>query len=201
MKVPTDISEETFTSAELCGAAGCKEVTFRAWRRRNPPDNLFPRTFGVAHGGRDQNLWSVWDILVVRLIVVLTGHGIPASDAIWAAQGAGVRAELLVVAEGLKSRRLLGISMAPKPGDPEELVYDEKNKRTVRAGDTEPTRFFMSHLGDLQGGPEPILELIDQSFGPVTIVDLGIVVRHVLQALNLKPVVRDESNSDHEEQS
>jgi hypothetical protein len=69
-----------FTIPTLVQVAGVNAVTFRAWRNRN---GLFPETVDHQKGWKR---FSFVDICIVRVIVVLTSHGIAPSDAIWPAE-------------------------------------------------------------------------------------------------------------------
>jgi DNA-binding transcriptional MerR regulator len=72
MATPLD---KTFTTSALVEAAGCTPGTFRAWRNRN---GLFPETAGK----QGWNRFSVVDVCITRVVVVMTRHGLPASAAI-----------------------------------------------------------------------------------------------------------------------
>ena len=122
-----DPTHKRFTSSTLAEAAGCNQVTFRDWRRRL---GLFPETRTEQPGGEGWNQFSVLDICVVRFIVVLTSHGLPAADAVLAADFCRRRVQDLLNGEAIGS--YIGFFRHPNssiplwinPADPEVTVSD-----------------------------------------------------------------------------
>jgi hypothetical protein len=77
-----DPSAKRFTTSTLVAAAGCEIGTFHKWRSRN---GLFPETIGA----QGWNKFSIIDICIVRIIVVLTAHRLSADLAVDVAQRFG----------------------------------------------------------------------------------------------------------------
>lgn len=155
--------ERKFLTSTLVAAAGCKAVTFRAWRNRN---GLFPET--KDSGG--WNRFSVVDICIVRAVVVMTEHGIPADDAIWHAEHIQRFAFPRILA-GQAWTHLEGFFAGAlrTPDDPPDWV--------------EPRCTFIG-----MGPDDPVGPLLKKTKGIVTIVDLHPIVDHVITELaSLQP--------------
>jgi hypothetical protein len=71
-----DLHARQFTSSTLVKAAGCEQVTLRAWRNRN---GLFPE----LGSGTGWHRFSFLDICIVRAVTLLTTSGIRVPDAVW----------------------------------------------------------------------------------------------------------------------
>jgi hypothetical protein len=140
-----------FTTSTLVEAADCSPITFRAWRNRN---GLFPETAGKQGWHR----FSAIDVCVVRTVVVMTRHGLPASAAIEFSN---------------KYLRAFFFNIWESP--------DERGFCTFELGDREQEVQFSipktgTSLGDLMG----------PSTGVVTLLNLRNIVEHVRPALQSK---------------
>lgn len=94
-----DVRDRCFTTSTLCAATGCDPATLRAWRNRN---DLFPETRVEGTNRRPWNTFSIMDMLIVRTVVVMTSHGLPANNAVWFASG--------------HAKLLFGALLADRPG-------------------------------------------------------------------------------------
>lgn len=72
-----NVTERQFTAVQISDAAGCAEITFRAWRNRN---NLF--AFSV-NGELDCKYFSLVDACILRVVVLLARQGVPIKSAVW----------------------------------------------------------------------------------------------------------------------
>ena len=140
-----------FTTSSLVEAAGCSPITFRAWRNRN---GLFPETAGK----QGWNRFSVIDACVVRTIVVMTRHGLPASAAIAFCEKY-LRASLFNAWEWPDGNTFCTFEVG---GSEEEVLFS-----TPQVGAS-------------------LEDLMKPSDGVVTVISLRSVVEHVQSALQSK---------------
>ncbi|WP_189587323.1 MerR family transcriptional regulator [Mesorhizobium sp. M8A.F.Ca.ET.167.01.1.1] len=175
-------SGKQFSAPQVCEAAGCKQVTLRAWRRRN---GLFPET---QTDRRQNHFYSLTDVCIVRAIVVLTHHGLAAEDAIEFAQdqyfgmGLGHYIEEFFLNDGRSIRdSIVGFFMGDgtKPGD---RIFDFDSNETVDAADRPKSRLTFLIFG---AGEDPLISCLSNPTGAVTFVNLKTIVQHVMDALAL----------------
>lgn len=165
--------ERKFLTSTLVAAAGCKAVTFRAWRNRN---GLFPQT--KDNGG--WNHFSIVDICVARVVVVMTQHGIPADDAIWLAERIQ-RSNISRILEGNASTHLQGFFAGSVRGQDERPDWVEARCTFIGMG------------ADDKVGP-----LLKATKGILTIVDLHPIIEHVLTELvSLQPELMATAKETH----
>ena len=171
-----DHRSATYTTATLAAASGCEAGTFHKWRARN---DLFPSTKGQTGWNR----WTALDICVVRAIVVLVEHGLPADDAVWIVAGEQIGAIAHDFEKILEGQEPLSKFIAVVRGDasaPGEKTYDAIKREVVLASER-PARLTVKRLGKGQLTVSKIMQ-----FGPgaATILDLQSIVRHVSSALS-----------------
>lgn len=153
-----DFEARKFQTSTAVAAAGCKAVTLRAWRNRN---NLFPET----KENRAWNYFSIVDICIIRSIVVMTEHGIPADDAVWHAEHIQ-RMNFREILKGAATPHLAGFFPGAIRGDDDPLDW------------IEPRCTFIAIGSDDAAGP-----LLNRTKGIITIVDLYPIIEHVLAEL------------------
>jgi hypothetical protein len=88
-----NIDEKKYLSSTATAVAGCKPVTFRAWRRRH---DLFRSS---DHEGEGWNRFSLLEVCILRLVVVLTKHAIPIRTALLIAQAEETKLPQVLVGE------------------------------------------------------------------------------------------------------
>ncbi|RUV27678.1 MULTISPECIES: MerR family transcriptional regulator [unclassified Mesorhizobium] len=172
-------TEKLFSAPQVCEAAGCKQVTLRAWRRRN---GLFPETLTDR---RQNHFFSLRDVCMVRAIVVLTHHGLAADDAIRFAQDPtfGLRIESYIdsfLKVGTHTEdNVVGFFMgdASKPGD---RILDWDSGQIVDAADRPPAKLTFLFFG---AGAEPLISCLSNPTGAVTFVNMKTIVKHIVNAL------------------
>lgn len=149
-----DSTEKKFTTSTLVAAAGCEVGTFQKWRSRN---GLFPETLG----GTGWSKFSIIDICLVRLIVILTEQGVSASAAVWFARepAAWLHFDRLLNAAEREAERFIGFRRGDETSD--------KRESFIVIGDR-----------------EPVAEVMNETLGALLIVDLESVIGQVLRAIN-----------------
>lgn len=167
-------------AAKVCEAAGCKDVTFRAWRRRN---GLFPELWD---GSRTVNYFSILDTCMVRLIVVLTRHGLSADDAVSFVQGQDLMFGLKMylgrmIDDGDGDEEIVGFSLSEEL-PPESKVLVAGEERVVASGELPPPRLTYFHEG---AGRTTLSEAMRNNKGVATFVSLRAIVDHVIDKLGL----------------
>jgi hypothetical protein len=175
----TDVT--TYPTTTLAEIAGVNAVTFRQWRSRNDflPNIAWPDGSLVRGEGR----WRAVDICLARLVGVLTEHGIPASVAIWIAQGRHVglvenrMSAFLEGDEGLICKlALLGDPNNPFAGS----VLDYEAGAVFGFGELRSNRFSLRAISD-DGLSEAAL--MSAGVEVVTIIDLRAIVAEVRKRL------------------
>jgi hypothetical protein len=162
-----DPAEKKFTTATLVAAAGCEIGTFHKWRLRN---GLFPETRNTEGWNR----FSIIDICVVRIIVVLTAHRLSADTAVHVAQYA--RGHL--IQDLFKSKTGHGRYFGLCPPDPSS----HRDAAFVSLG-PEDTLLEAFRTAGAAALPEDHFE--PALSGVLTIIDLWWVIAHVVQRIKL----------------
>lgn len=104
-----DAEANQFTTSALTRVAGCEPVTLRSWRNRN---GLFPTTVGK----QGWNRFSLIDVCIARVVVLMTASAVSAGDAIWLAE-TYLRTPFKLAHSGDLEGDLSGIvAFAPKVG-------------------------------------------------------------------------------------
>jgi hypothetical protein len=157
--------KKEFRTDAICAGAGCHAATLRAWRNQN---GLMPHTEQPPNLAGRRYRWtdySLLDICVARLVVLLTEHGLRAQEAVDFADNDG-RAYLRgILGRALKSSTI-GFSRTKERG----------YKRFPMVGE--------AALG------KTLAKVADS---PLTVLDLQAAIDHVLRALNLRIADRRQS--------
>ncbi|ESX91793.1 hypothetical protein [Mesorhizobium sp. LNJC403B00] len=172
-------TDRIFPAAKVCVVAGCKDVTFRAWRRRN---GLFPELWG----GRTVNHFSILDICMVRLVVVLTRHGLGADDAVAFVQGKdllfGLKLYLSGMLDDSRGEEIVGFSFSEETTADTKVMLMEGEGTIVAAGDVPPPRITYFHEG---AGQATLSEAMKNNRGVATFLSVRAIVDHVLDRLGV----------------
>lgn len=173
-------TDRIFPAAKVCEAAGCKDVTFRAWRRRN---GLFPELWG----GRTVNHFSILDVCMVRLVVVLTRHGLGADDAVAFVQGKDLLFSLKLYLSGMlddndRGEKIVGFSFSEETPADTKVMLMEGERTIVAAADVPPSRITYFHEG---AGQTTLSEAMKNNKGVATFLSVRAIVDHVLDKLGV----------------
>jgi len=171
-----NVTDRKFLTSTLVAVAGCKAVTFRAWRNRN---GLFPET--KESGG--WNHFSIVDMCVARSVVVMTEHGLPVDDAVWQA-GKWFRAYFLVLLRGEKITHLHGFLRGPtvETGEPVAHVDEITGEVSPELPKHWAARTSASFIGI--GDEQSVSEIVGRTqSGVITIIDLRSIIEHVVGEL------------------
>lgn len=168
------VTDRKFLTSTLVAVAGCKAVTFRAWRNRN---GLFPDT--KESGG--WNHFSIVDICLVRAIVMMTNHGLPADDAIWFAQTT-LRQDFKRILDGTSEQFYVaffkgGVNRA----EPVLIVKDDGHLDFREGADpdfVEPRCTFINCAG-----ADKLADILARTKGIATVIDLMSIAEHVISEL------------------
>ncbi|WP_192257041.1 hypothetical protein [Mesorhizobium silamurunense] len=173
-------TDRVFPAAKVCEAAGCKDVTFRAWRRRN---GLFPELWG----GRTVNHFSILDVCVVRLVVILTRHGLGADDAVAFVQGKDLLFGLelylgRMLDEDDRGDEIVGFSFSEETPPDTKILLMEGEGTVVAARDAGPTRITYFHAGS---GQATLSDTMKNNKCVATFLNVRAIVDHVLDKLGI----------------
>jgi hypothetical protein len=165
-----DAAEKRFNTSTLVAASGPEIGTFHKWRSRN---GLFPETMGA----QGWNKFSLIDICVVRIIVVLTAHKLSADLAVNLAQRVGhTYLSSLFGQNQAQNNRFLALYRGDPNSnqdatfillDDEDTIIDGMRQAGSAAYFANPDP-FEPHLG-----------------GVLTIIDLVSIVSHVIQRIRM----------------
>lgn len=175
---------KVLTPEWVCRVAGCNAVTLRAWRNRL---GLFKpvREDANAPESKKWNRYSVLDACIVRLIVIMTEHGLPASEAVGLAWqhplGPGLQLEMML--KGHDVNPFIGFHLGDGNA-PTDRVYNLKTGEEYLAGERPP-----STSSAMTAAPsDAIGDLVNSTQGVVTFVDLRTIIRHVTHQLSKSEV-------------
>jgi len=171
-----NVTDRKYLTSTLVAVAGCKAVTFRAWRNRN---GLFPQTKDT--GG--WNHFSIVDMCVARSVVVMTEHGLPVDDAIWQADK-WFRAYFKILLRGEKITYLHGFLRGPTFETGEPVAYADEDSGEVSSElpkhwPSKTSASFISIDND-----QSVSEIVARAqSGVITIIDLRSIIAHVVGEL------------------
>lgn len=169
-----NVTDRKFLTSTLVAVAGCKAVTFRAWRNRN---GLFPETKDA--GG--WNYFSIVDLCLVRAIVVMTNQGLPADDAIWFAQTA-LRIDFKGILEGTKKQFYVAFFKGGVENDEPVLIVKDDGHLDFREGPdpnyVEPRCTFINCFET-----DTLASVLSRTKGVATVIDLMSIAEHVIKEL------------------
>lgn len=169
-----DIRARIHQTSTLVAVAGCKSVTFRAWRHRH---NLFPET----KDAKGWNYFSIIDMCVLRAVVVMTEHGLAVDDAVWHADK-WLRLNFAALLEDRDTSYLHGFMRGSSAlSEPTVFVDETTGQVSTSAPDHWPREASASFIAI--GPEESVGAILAKARGAITIFDLRAVTTHVLTEL------------------
>ncbi len=178
-----DPTEKRYTTSAVVAASGVKPVTFHAWRARHG-------LFATEDGDSSWRRFSKIDICLVRLIYILTIHGIDAKDAISIVMGGDlVKTQLSFVCifHGEAVEPIFGFlkgDATTSGGD----AFDMDTGKPAKKGAARAPAVFTIVRADLGVS---LGDLMSDTNGVVTLIDLRKIVLDVQESLNAldEPVI------------
>jgi hypothetical protein len=171
--------EKRFLTSFLVVASGVNAATFHDWRGRL---GLFPWSRNPGEkGGEGWNTFSILDVCIVRLIVVLTSNGISARDAVLYSQHECAlifKSHLTRSAASLSS--IVGFTRDKgRPDDTVGTVIDREFK--IKRQDEIPASPSDLRLVMCGNGSESLLNLITSFPDGIYVLNLCSIIDHVIQ--------------------
>jgi len=170
-----DWRERKHLTSTLVAVAGCKAVTFRAWRNRN---GLFPETQEASGWNR----FSVIDICVARAVVVMTEHGFPADEAVKEADK-WYRLYFSDLLSGSDVFRWQGYVKGGLAENDEPTTYVDTETGVVST--ERPAHWTGKVASSFMsiGSDQTVADLMSRTKGLITVIDLRSIVAHVVAEL------------------